>query len=489
MTIIKNPLCIRVLHVVVLFLFTTNVIIAQTKAEKIDEVMSLYSEYGQFNGSILVAEKGKVIYKKGFGLANMEWNIPNQPNTKHRLGSITKQFTAMLIIQLVEQGKLELDVPITKYLSDYPKMTGDQITIHHLLTHTAGIPNYTSFSNFYNQHSRNHFEPEEFVRVFADSTLHFTPGEKFEYSNSGYFLLGYIIEKVSGKSYEQMLQDNIFTPLKMNDTGYDHHKTIIQNRASGYEKYGISYNNAAYLDMSLPYAAGSMYSTTEDLYLWDRALYNNQLVSEKYKDLIFTPHIKAGKRNYGYGWSVGYELTGIAKDSVNMIEHGGGINGFNTNIARIPQDQHLIVLLNNTGRTSLQNMRDVIINILYDAPYEKPKKSLASSYFEVVTKEGIKNGTTYFKKYKSSDEYILHEAEMNTIGYIFLKENKIEEAIKTFEINVEAFPDSGNVYDSLGEAYMINGDKELAIKNYNKSLEIDPKNENAVKMLVKLKKF
>ena len=152
---------------------------AQTKVEQIEELLSTYEEYGKFNGSVLVSDQGKVIYKKGFGLANMEWDIPNQPNTKHRLGSITKQFTAMLILQLVAEGKLDLKEPITKYLLDYPKATGDIITTHHLLTHTSGIPNYTSFPKFMADESRNPYSPEEFVKKFDEKELDFAPGEKF----------------------------------------------------------------------------------------------------------------------------------------------------------------------------------------------------------------------------------------------------------------------------------------------------------------------
>ena len=172
----------------------------QSKAEQIEELINKYTEYGKFNGSVLVSEQGKVLFKKGFGLANMEWDIPNQPNTKHRLGSITKQFTGMLILQLAEEGKLDLQKPITTYLPDYPKETGDIITTHHLLTHTSGISNYTAFPNFFKDESRNPYTPEEFVKTFSDKALDFSPGDKFSYSNSGYFLLGVIIEKLSDKS-------------------------------------------------------------------------------------------------------------------------------------------------------------------------------------------------------------------------------------------------------------------------------------------------
>ena len=156
----------------ILFIQVTFVysVLAQAPAEKIDHLMNTYVEYDQFNGSILVANEGKVIYKKGFGLANKEWNIPYQPDTKHRLGSITKQFTAMLVLQLVEENKLDLHTPIAKYLPNYPREVAEKVTIHHLLVHSAGIPNFVSFRKFYSENSRDHFSPEQFVKVFADST-------------------------------------------------------------------------------------------------------------------------------------------------------------------------------------------------------------------------------------------------------------------------------------------------------------------------------
>ncbi|MDX1604417.1 MAG: serine hydrolase domain-containing protein, partial [Salinimicrobium sediminis] len=267
-------LCLRKSGFLAAILFlSTGMLLAQEKSQQIKDLLNKYHEYGQFNGSALVSDDGELVFSDGFGMANMEYDIPNKPETKHRLGSITKQFTAALILQLVEEGKLELDKPISTYLPNYKGPAANVVTLHHLLTHSSGIPSYTSFPGFFEEQSRDPSSPAEFVKVFADSTLQFTPGEKFAYNNSGYFLLGHIIEEVTGKSYEQVLQEKILEPLDMDDTGYDHHATILKNRAAGYEKNGNEYVNAPYLDMSLPYAAGSMYSTVEDLYKWDRALY------------------------------------------------------------------------------------------------------------------------------------------------------------------------------------------------------------------------
>ncbi|KAF2509908.1 serine hydrolase domain-containing protein [Flavobacterium foetidum] len=473
---------IKLIALFIVFLLSNWSISAQDKAQQIEQLLSKYNEYGQFNGSALVAENGKVIFKKGFGSANMEWNIPNQPDTKFRLGSISKQFTALLIVKLAEQGKLKLDVPITAYLADYPKENGDKITIHQLLTHTSGIPNYTDAPNFFKDKARNSYTPEQFVKTFSNLPLDFTPGEKFSYSNSGYFLLGYIIEKITGKTYEQYLQETIFIPLKMVNSGYDHSDVILKNRASGYERKGKLITNAAYVDMSIPYAAGSLYSTVEDLYLWDQALYTNKLLSAKSMESLFKPYIHLGRPAYGYGWFID-EVDNGDKGKLKTVGHGGGINGFNTIISRYPADKNLIVLLNNTGGTVLGEMNNAVCAILYNQKFEQPKKSLAFELLEAFSTKGTKAGMESYNKLKNDPTYNIKENDMNRVGYQLLQDGKKKEAIEIFKINVETFPKSGNVYDSLGEAYLADGDKKMAIANYKKSVELDPTNEGGKKIL------
>ncbi len=468
-------------------LLMSNRCLAQTKVEQIDKLMGMYEAYGKFNGSVLVSDHGNVIYKKGVGMANMEWDIPNQPNTKHRLGSITKQFTAMLILQLAAEGKLDLQVPITQYLPDYPKVTGDKITTHHLLTHTSGIPNYTAFPKFFQEESRNPYTPDEFVKKFADKALDFSPGERFSYSNSGYFLLGVIIEKLSGKTYEEMLRDKIFTPLNMNESGYDNHRDILKNRATGYEKRGGKFINSNYLDMSIPYAAGSIYSTVEDLYKWDQALYTNTILTKEYMDMYFKPYIPAfGNSHYAYGWGVGYNKIGKSTDSIYTIGHGGGINGFNTNISRVPSDKSLIVLLNNTGGAPLNQITNAIQAIIYGKDYDLPKKSVAKDLLGVIEKEGIGAGIAHYNTIKDSKAYDLNEREMNGIGYQLMGSGKLEAAAKVFKLNIDAFSKSSNVYDSYGEALMKLGKNDLAIENYKKSVELNPNNQSAIDYLKEL---
>jgi len=461
--------------------------VAQSKANKIDSLVSLYHKYGQFNGSVLVADNGKVLYQNGFGPANMEWNIPNAPDTKFRLGSITKQFTATLILQLVEQGKIKLDGKLTDYLPDYRKDTGNKVTIHNLLSHTSGIPSYTSLPGFFQNVSRSPFTVDDFIKKYASGELEFEPGTKFVYDNSGYFLLGAIIEKVTGKPYEQVLKENIFDPLGMKNSGYDRWGTILNKRATGYTRTPKGYQTAAYLDMSIPYAAGSLYSTVEDLYLWDQALYGDTVLTAKSKDLMFKPNLN----NYGYGFVITKAtLAPPTKLAVPVIQHNGGINGFSTTIVRMTNEKRLIVLLDNAEDG--QHLGDItlgIMSVLYDQPVDNPKRSIAETVMSTIAEKDVASAIAQYRELKAgktASEYNFGETELNQLGYQLLQMKKVTEAIEIFKLNVEMYPQSANAYDSLGEGYMVHGDKDLSIANYKKSFELDPKNTNATAKLAEL---
>lgn len=464
----------------------SHIVVAQDHAAKIQEVLALAHKYRQFNGSALVAENGKVIYKSGFGIANMEWGIPNAADTKFRLGSITKQFTAMLTLQLVEQGKIKLDGKISDYLPDYRKDIGEKVTIHHLLTHTSGIPSYTSQPGFFANVSRNPYKVADFVKQYASGNLEFEPGTKFVYNNSGYFLLGAIIERVTGKTYEQALKEMIFDRAGMKDTGYDHHDTILPKRATGYAKSATGYVNATYLDMSIPYAAGSLYSTVEDLYLWDQALYTDKLLTPQSKELMFKPFLE----EYAYGWVITKASFKLNDQPVPVVTHGGGINGFTTTIVRFPKEKHLIVILDNTGSSNLDRLSDKIAKIIYTQPYDLPKMSIASALEKTISEKGIDAAVAEYRdlKAKQSATYDFAEPELNALGYRLMATGKLKEAVAVFKLNVEAYPQGFNTYDSLAEAYMNMNERELAIQNYKKSVELNPKNTNAVELLKKLEK-
>jgi CubicO group peptidase (beta-lactamase class C family) len=263
---------------------------------------------------------------------------------------MTKQFTALLVLQLVNQDKIRLEGHLSDYLPYYRKETGTRVTISELLSHTSGIPSFTDSPGFLNgPASRVHHTVREFVQEFCSGDLRFEPGTKFEYSNSGYFLLGAVLEQISGVSYEQLLQDRIFRPLGMKDSGYTHSETVIANRAAGYEHSPSGLQNARYYDMSVPFAAGALYSTVEDLNLWDQALNGERLLPAQLRDLLFKPNLE----NYGYGWVMLVPPAGSPYAGESIPMHGGAIFGFQSLIQRIIQHHELIVLLDNNDSPKL----------------------------------------------------------------------------------------------------------------------------------------
>jgi CubicO group peptidase (beta-lactamase class C family) len=334
-------------------------------ASEIDRVLQARFQSGEFNGTALVARSDGVVYERGFGFANLEWKIPNDERTKFELGSITKQFTALLVLQFVQDGKLKLDGHLSDYLPYYRRDTGNRVTIHHLLSHTSGVPNFTAAPGFLDgPDSRRKYSVQEFARDHCSGNLEFEPGTKFAYSNSGYFLLGAILEAVSGKAYEQLLEQRIFGPLGMKDSGYTHSEAIIPNRAAGYERTPAGLRNARHYDMSIPFSAGALYSTAHDLYLWDRALYTEKLAPAKLRDLLFTPNLD----DYGYGWGILKPAPGSPYAGESIPMHGGAIFGFQAVIQRIPNHKELIVLLDNNESPKLLDIALEIRRVLATNP-------------------------------------------------------------------------------------------------------------------------
>jgi CubicO group peptidase (beta-lactamase class C family) len=454
------------------------------KAARIDKLVSQYAEQGHFSGTVLVSLHDKVLFKKAYGLANREWDIPNTPDTKFRIGSITKQFTAMLVLQQVQKGTIKLDAHVSDYLPYYRKDTGSKITIHQLLNHTSGIPSYTGNPKFLANEARNPYTPDEFVQKSCSGDLQFAPGSQWRYNNSGYFILGAILERVTGKPYEVLLQQSILEPLGMKDTGYDHFGTVLKKRASGYELELTGPNNAPYLDMSLPYAAGALYSTVEDLFLWDQALYTNKLLKAELKEKLFTP----GMKDYGYGWSITPLPPAEAGGGGTLIQHGGGINGFNTLLQRLVRDHALIVILNNTPGANLEEMASSIRSILYDREPPALKRSLMMVLGPIIAARGGEAAVARYAELKRAEPngFDFSEAELNNLGYLLLSKGRTQDAIAIFKLNVEQYPKSGNVYDSLAEAYESAGQKPLAIANYRKSVELDPSNQHGKDKLKEL---
>lgn len=318
--------------------------------------------------AVIVVREGKVLFRKGYGKANLELGVPVEPDMIFRLGSVTKQFTAVAVLMLAEQGKLSLDDDITKFLPDYPTKE-QKITIEQLLSHTSGIKSYTSLPEWFSQW-RKDIPLGELIALFKDKPMDFAPGERWAYSNSAYVLLGAVIEKASGQTYREFIEKNIFAPLGMTHSFYDDTARVIPRRVTGYSKSGDVHINAAYLSMTQPHAAGALISSVDDLAVWDAALYTNKLVKQETLKRAWTPvKLSDGKpTRYGYGWATS------SYEGHRIIEHGGGINGFATDALRLPDERIFVAVLTNRdyGDPGPSEVAFEIAAITLGKPYRGP---------------------------------------------------------------------------------------------------------------------
>ncbi len=341
--------------------------------DQIDRLMSKSYPPGRPGAAVLVKANGHVIFSKGYGLANAEWNVPITPQTVFRLGSITKQFTALSILLLVKDGRISLDDPIDKYL---PAFRGHGITVENLLTHTSGLPSYTSLDG-YNIWSRLDPTKREMLALLASQPSDFAPGNDWSYSDSGYYVLGLIIEKISGQSYEKFLQSRIFQPLSMKDTTSDLGGNIIPRRASGYIERGNRPFNAPFLSMGVPYSAGWLASNTEDLAKWDNALQSKGLAGIDLITKMFTPFkLKTGRlTNYGYAWFI-HDFYGY-----RFVEHGGRISGFEAHVLKVPSVDLFIAVLSNAAdhEPSVDFVATEIATYVLGKPYTPVSKPISSA--------------------------------------------------------------------------------------------------------------
>jgi CubicO group peptidase (beta-lactamase class C family) len=356
---------------------------AQPSRARLDSLMNYYAKEYNFNGVALISYKGKVLLDKGYGYRDIAGKIKNDENTIFQIGSNTKQFTAEVILQLAMKKKMDLHDPLTKYFPKYPN--GDKITIENLLTHTSGIFNYTEDTTWHQKLTQG-MNMTEMMSLFENRPLSFAPGEKFEYSNSNYMLLGYIIEKVTGKKYEQVVRENILGPAGMTHSGFDYTNLHNKNKAVGYYTIqGDHYNEAPITDSTIDFAAGGLYSTAADLLNWHNALQSYKLLPKEWQEKAYVPF----KGKYGYGWMID---TGYGK---RHIGHSGGVPGFYTYVMRLPEDNACILLLQNCELPAMDN-NTICVNIIksiYAKDYKlpTPKKAIAVNPEVLMEYAGVYN--------------------------------------------------------------------------------------------------
>ena len=347
----------------ILFLlaFPLNLLAQKDYPALLDKYMQDRANVIEFTGTVLVAKKGKIIYEKAFGMADRELNVPNTIQTKFEIGSITKQFTAAAILQLVQAGKISLDDKLSKYFQDFPK--ADSVTIHMLLTHTSGIKNYTEIPEF-STIAPQPFEKDTMVALIKKQPFDFSPGSQMHYSSSGYYLLGYIIEKVTGKSYSDYVFENVIQKAGLKNTCVNRWDTVLSYRAKGYLKTPTVWKNAPYISMEGPYSAGAIISTIEDLYQWNNALFSDKILSPALFTKMITPYLN----HYGYGLIIDTFQHHL------RIAHKGGIPGFVSNLSRFPSDEVVVAALSNNQYTHIDGIVNTLACIILDIPLITPYK-------------------------------------------------------------------------------------------------------------------
>jgi CubicO group peptidase (beta-lactamase class C family) len=423
-----------------LSLCSISILSAQTKEKKLDELLTAYTKINEFNGTALVAQKGTVLLNKGYGYKNAATDESNTENTIFQIGSITKQFTSAVILKLVEQKKLNLTDKLSKFYPAFPK--GDSITIRQLLSHTSGIFNYTTDVQFMQSEAVKPANEKKMLALFINKPLDFSPGSNWSYSNSGYLLLGYVIEKVTKKPYEKVMREFILTPLQMNSSGFDFTHLKNKDKATGY--FAIAGKNstvAGIVDSSVSYAAGAIYSTTSDLLKWHKAVLNNTIIKRESIEKAFTPV----KSKYGFGWIID------SIDGKRVTTHGGAIFGFNTNIARIESDDICIVLLNNTGNPKLGDITKDIFAVLYDKPYKLPEEKKVIKVAEEILKKyiGTYEVTPQFQITVTVEEGKLMGQATNQPKFELFAEKDNYFFIKAVEAEVEFVSDDKGVVEKL----------------------------------------
>ncbi|MFN8356481.1 MAG: serine hydrolase [Spirosomataceae bacterium] len=467
-----------------IFLMLVGVkLFAQNQKEQLSQLMNSYHRYNMFDGAVLVADHGKVIYKEAFGLANREWNIPNTTDTKFMIGSISKPLTATLLLILVQKGLIKLDNKLEDYLPAFKNKPAAKVTIRQLLSHTSGMPNYDVIKDFFPRISRQSFTREEYINVYKDSTLAFEPGTRYMYSSWGYFTLGYIIEKVTGKSYEQVMKEEIFAPLGMANSGSYLHTKIIPKRASGYD-YGLgNYYSADFRDQSNTMGTGDIFTTVEDLFKFHIALTNNTLLNKTLTDEMFTPGRRPAR--YGYGWfNQNFKYT--ATDSVKANYHLGSTEGFISFFLRMPETNSMVVILCNSAPTDFFGITKNLINVLHDKKVAL-KAPVHKSIETFIVNEGATRAVEEYKKMKKDTAHFYVDwLQMYYLSEKLYSLKRYEDARIIAENNAVEFPDRDYVALSLANIYLALNRKADAIQFYKKVLDLNPISEEAKNRLKEL---
>lgn len=466
-------------------------------SEQLQELVSAYADHRDFSGAVAVFHQGQIIYEGAFGLAVREWEVSNDLQTRFLIASVTKPITAALIMRLADSGRLAPEDPITKHLSSYRSDTGDRITIHHLLTHSSGLPNYAVWPAFWDENpSRMKYTKEEFVKRFCSGDLLFSPGSESRYSDANYYLLALIAEHASGLAWPQALAHWVLEPLGMSNSGVIVESAVISRRAQGYLLRGDTYSTPPYINYEhTQMGAGDMFSSVGDLLRFERGLSAGDFLKPESRDRVFEAHVPSIFSGFAdawtsYGWNLGVETLRESGRELQIIHAPGNNAGFTTVILRFPESHTSIVIAENVGPGPLDmgvyEMGREIIHAIHGETYRTPRPSIVGPLSRVLQEQGISSADATYHDMKEAGTYDLDSRGMNRLGYQFLAEGKLQAAVAVFQWNIESHPANGNAHDSLGEALVALGETARAIASYQKALELDPESKSARRALEEL---
>jgi CubicO group peptidase (beta-lactamase class C family) len=444
-----------------------------------DAYMRTAVDNAQFSGTVLVARDGVPVFQRSYGLASHEFGVPNADDTVYQLQSITKPFTAILIMMLQEDGLLSVNDRACDYLTDCPE-AWRAITIHQLLTHTSGIEGYSRLPDWDETLDSRTWWRAGAASLVRDLPLLFSPGEGYRYSNSGYSLLALIIERVSGKSLAENYRDRILTPLGMNHTGFNTSRRVVPNLATGYYSLGSTFINSTPQSPTSSYGAAGLTGTAGDLLIWDQALYANRMISRaSYEQMI-----AHAKNDYGYGWEIRNWF------GRREIGHAGSGFGFSSFIARFIDDGLTVIVLSNSDEASAGGAAQALAAIYFGEDHRTPALSSEAMLLDAIVANGVDAGIQRYRDMKAaqpSAEAFQNDELLVSVGYELHGVPSMDQARRVFEFALQEFPRSAYSYDGLADIAAAEGDAAAAIRYFETSLAIDPTNEYAMKGLERVR--
>ncbi|MGI9221949.1 MAG: serine hydrolase domain-containing protein [Woeseiaceae bacterium] len=424
-------------------LFVASPATADDRAAALHEYMARYHQLGQFSGTALVVEADDVLLRQGYGLADQQDELANQPALSFAIGSISKSFTSKLVLQLIDEGLLEPDKTIADYLPYYRTDTAAEITLRHLLTHTDGLSNYTNNPEFWQPYDGiAPMSTREFIQAYCSSNLQFTPGGEYRYGNAGYSILGAIIEEVSGKSYAEVLQERVAKPLGMRATGDMGAASPVVKMARGYQVGPDGYRLAEPIYKPL-FAAGSLYASADDLLSYVNSLDTEVLlprIAEDVDDGVFA-----------YGWTVSEFRADGAADRSRMLSTNGEVNGYNALLVHIIESQQTIILLSNIGETDLSGMAVTVLGLLHGGQPDLPMPRTRDAFYLALQEQGVEAAIKVYRDHRNEDpnDYIYFRWPLRILAQQLLDDKRTEDAVQFLELNLETHPDDARTEQML----------------------------------------